>query len=412
MGYSGVARWEDPSALYLNPAAGVFKKGVSFTTLNTTTFGLGELLIIPLLKNSSIPRQPDWLNSLASDMTNRHWEGGFTITPHFHLIKRVAVRFSGTRLSLGECIASTREGTIVGVFTPYDRATSFSLSVLLPYGIGLGYAYKDVYSFLAPDWVVKEVLGDSSGGDARAGTHDFGILLDPGVGISVGAALHNYSGALKYSESGTADPLPKYLRYGASFKLHDLIEFLSQEKVSQFATFTYSQDVIRDLVGSEHDTWRGHGTELSFLGFLYLRRGHFEDREGMRIGDTDGWGIRFGAIKLDVADDGDIYDFEQPHNWWVSLTLETPRYRGILDELTGRQNMANIQALLFPGAGHIYLGNRRGLFFSAFASSFYSLYARKSAGVYLFLAGSTYILSLIDFYLWRHKKWQPLSFIY
>lgn len=412
MGYSGVARWEDPAALYLNPAAAAFKPGASFTTLNTTTFGMGELFVIPLLKAHSIPRRPNWNNSLASDSYNHYWEGGFSFDPNYPLIKRIAVRFSGTRFTIGRVMARTRDGKLIGIFTPYDRATSGSISLLLPYGIGLGYAYKDVYSFLCPSQVVKEVLGDSGRGHTRTGTHDFGILIDPGLGISLGAAIHNYSGTLRYSENGSSDPLPKYIRYGATFKLHELLEFLTKQKVSYIATFTYSQDEMRDLLGSKHEIWHGHGFELGFLGFLYLRRGYFKDLEGDRIGNTQGWGIRFGSIKFDVADDGDIYDFRQSHNWWVSLGLETPKKKGFLDYIIGEKNMGTIQALLFPGAGHIYLGNPRGIIYFVLTSSFYSLYKRKSSGIYLFLADSAYEFSLVDYILWGSKKWYPFSSIF
>jgi len=403
MGYTGVARWEDPSASYLNPASGAFYKGLSATTLNTITFGAGEFLVRAILEQQDIPRQPNWLDALAPDMWNRYWEIGWTKEFNHWLYKRVALRVSGTKLNLGTVTGIDENGNYLGTWSPFDLAKSINLSVLFPYGIGLGYTFKYVYSFLAPREIVRIVTGEEIGGEARTFTNDYGLLFDPGLGFALGFAVHNDGGSMRYTyiDSSHVDPMPTYIRYGFSLKFDDLFQFLTGVSLSPLISLTYSRDWIKDRVGTQHETWYGEGYEIGALDLFFYRRGTFKDPLGMRAGRTEGWGIRFGSIRLDIADDGKIYLFDQPNNWWVSLSLQTPQNEGFIDQLIGKKAMGWIQAVLFPGAGHIYKGNERGLLYSALSSFLYSTYLRNGGDIFLIGAYAIYASSLIDFYLWR-----------
>ncbi len=401
MGYTGVARWEDPSASYLNPAAGVFQQDLSATVLNTITFGAGELLIHAILESQGIPRQPNWLDSLANDMENHYWEIGWTQELHHRFYQRLSIRISGTRLNWGTALAFDEHGNYLGSWSPYDQATSLNVSMLFPYGISLGYTLKYVYSFLAPNDIIRLIYGEDIHGEARTLTNDYGLLFDPGMGFAIGIALYNHGGSMKYASNATPEPMPTYLRYGFTLKLRDLLEKVIGEPFSTLITLTYSRDWMKDRVGIQHETWSGKGFEVGFLDVFFYREGTFRDISGMRVGQTKGWGIRLGAINLDVADDGDIYFFHQPHNWWVSLSLQTPQKEGFLDRWIGKKVMGWAQALLFPGAGHIYEGNERGLLYSALSSFLYSMYARQGSRISLFGASVVYALSLVDYFLTR-----------
>ena len=402
MGYTGVARWDDPSASYLNPAAGAFHQGFSATTLNTVTPGLGEFIIRTILNQGEIPREPKWLDALAPDMSHRYWEIGWTKDLNHRFFRRIALRITGNRLNLGTVTANDEHGNYLGTWQQYDQANSMNLSILFPYGLSLGYTFKHVYSFLAPREIIGIVIGEDIGSEARTFTNDYGLLFDPGIGLALGVAMNNHGGYMKFDEQDTIpDPMPKYLRYGFSFKFNDLFSFLIGFPVSSLFSFTYSKDWITDRVGIEHETWYGEGYEIGFLNLFFYRRGTFKDYPGMRVGKTEGWGIRFGAINLDVADDGDIYPFDQTHNWWVSLSLQTPRYKSMVDKLLGKKVMGWVQAILFPGAGHIYEGNERGLIYSTLSTFLFTSYIRGNGAGFLFGTSFVYALSLIDYYLWR-----------
>ncbi len=401
MGYTGVARWDDPSASYLNPAAGVWDSGESATTLNISSFGIGEFFVHALLDKKKIPRQPRWLDALAPDMSHRYWEIGWTRDLNYWFFRRVALRATGNRLNLGTVVANDEHGNYLGTWQPYDQANSLSLSILLPYGLSLGYTFKEVYSFLAPRKIIEIIIGEEAGGEARTFTNDYGILYDPGIGVAFGLAVHNDGGSMKFTDSTEAhsDPMPTYIRYGYTFRFHQLFQYLTGVSLSPYFSFTYSQDWITDRISYPHETWYAEGFEIGFLNSIFFRNGYFKDYGGVRIGPTKGWGIRFGTINLDVADDGDIYSFFQSHNWWVSLSLQTPQNQSVIDKLIGKKTMGWIQAILFPGAGHIYEGNARGLVYSAVSSFLYSIYAREGNGIFLFGASAVYIMSLVDYYL-------------
>ncbi len=397
MGFSGSSRWEDPSAIFLNPAAGAFVDGATFSSTNTTTFGLGELPLRFVLDQVKVTREPYWIFP-GSDIKNRYWESGFTYKVSHPVIKRFSIRVTGSRFSLGEIIARTKDGREVARYTPYDRFTALSLSVLVKPGIGVGYTLKNVYSFLIPPEVLKDILGYEYGGDANTYTNDFGLLIDPGYGLAFGISLNNLGGKLNYTKK-SADLLPKYIRSGMTFRLQDALSRCFNIDMHDIFGLTFSYDIMRDLVGEHHETWKGYGLEWGLLNLLYVRVGKFTDKNADRIGNTKGYGVHIGAIQVDVADDGDIY--LEKHNWWVSLTLRTQKNHSIVERKLDPKVFGGIQAILFPGAGHVYFGNPRGIIYFGLASSAYNLYKRTSNASYLAFASGVYVLSVLDYVFWK-----------
>lgn len=263
-----------------------------------------------------------WLRALASDMYYEYM--GFVKptknkgTLAGHIIY----------LTLGELVARKEDGQEVGRFRPYDVAFDLTYGFPLRENLGFGVSAKLIYSFLAPGNIIREVLGEPGyGGSATTGALDAGILYKaPFLNSSFSAVIANIGPGLKYTESGKSDPLPSLLRIGAAIrpiwgKVHKI---------------TFSFDVNKVLVGITSDykdqgfhyvyweAWKHFGLEYTYFNFISLRAGYFLDPEGLRKGFTFGGGVKFKNFKLDIADDSQIYDFEESSNrrFAISYLLE------------------------------------------------------------------------------------------
>jgi hypothetical protein len=367
MGFTGVTMYEDPSSEYFNPGSIVFLQSPRTTYMNRKSTSLSDW-IFPLF--SDVPREPAWLDGLYPGMSLTYW--AYTVPLRYlrlpPLCERVSIGYNCHYLCNGETEVVDCEGNLIRKFTPWDRARGLTFSMKFMGGIGIGFTEKRVYSFLCPSDIVRRVLGED-GGYAETETRSLGALFAPGFGIRYGFSYLDMGGEMKYLSHGKSDPLPHRFVNGYSIHSSELLgtfkkilNIESEIKAESILTFVYAKDYTRDMIGSQHEEWVSSGTEIGILGCFYIRYGHFEDRKGQRIGETDGYGIRIGPITYDIGNDGKIYDFPQDPNWRVSMTIGEP-YHPFLE---WRKNPFFVYSLgiLAPGAGHIEIGDKyRGILY-------------------------------------------------
>ena len=290
--FSAVA--DDATASYYNPGALGFFEKTEFSLIHAP-----------------------WLRALAPDMYYEYIgfvrPTGKSGTLGGHIIY----------LTLGEVIAIDKGGTEVGRFRPYDFAFNISYGLKLNEETSIGMGANFIHSFLAPGNIIREVLGEpGGGGSATSFAFDFGVLYHAPFNINLAAALLKIGPGLRYTESGSTDPLPRTLRLGVSW----------MPICNKYHKVTMTGDINKVLVGITEDyrdfglsyvlreAWRHVGLEYTYYDFISLRIGYFYDHYGLRKGFTFGGGIKFKSFKLDIADDSRIYDFEESSNRRFALT--------------------------------------------------------------------------------------------
>ena len=258
-----------------------------------------------------------------------------------------------------------------------------------------------------PDKLAEKIFGIKSG-RARGVLFDVGGIVNTQMGFRYGMSLLNIGDAIRFYEGDAGKPPPTVMRHEISFNTYDFVNFISRithkhqlTKLNYILGFTYSGGIWRDMVGQEHDTWKGHGYEISILNTFFIRKGYFNDPTGSRTGETDGFGFRLGNIMYNFANDSAIYSFPQDKNWRVSLTItdDTTAVKP-LQKLIGRKKSAVLMGVLAPGGGHFVIGKKyRGTLFFALTNLFLKA-AEKNTGMARFalLTSGTgvYLYSLFD----------------
>jgi len=408
MGKGGVAYYDNIASVYYNPASinlvnpGIYIQNTPIQSpWNAYFTEFGNNLINGIASkyypSDSVPYSPDWLPGLYPGM--KYIYGGIK----FPKLKGFNFGINYTFLSTGETSVVMPNDTIS--FSAYDLAIGATLGrSFFDEIISTGITLKYIHSFLAPEEVLEwlsEITGtEISGGTGSSFTFDVGFLLkDPTNFSTFGASYSNIIGSLKYLEEGVSDTLPVVVRVGISLSPVHLLSYALEKYYSfpydltDYFQIKYSKEILRDRIGrEEHDTWKSSGFEFKFFNSIYLREGWFEDREGGRVGKTRGFGLELGNIRLDYADDADIYGF-YTENHHISLSVD-------LMEGDNRY-YAYPLSLLFPGAGHMYIGDKKKSLLYGGGATLVSLLDpmgnenRKDMYNYTFY--TIYIASIIDF---------------
>ena len=357
---------DDATACYYNPGSIALFEKASISSMNSCPPpGMAKWLLdrlrnytkTSILFRAYIPEEPGWLPGLYPGMKYYYWGGVLPFR------ENEAFGLSYTYLSTGETVVVDDEGNEI-YWTTYDYDISFTYARKIAKGIGAGVSMKYIHSFLAPSEIIEEILGPEYkfGGSGRAVAFDFGVFAKSLIpGVNLGISIQNIGTEIKYAEVGTSDPLPRLIRNGVSFSLTtafdaitDNFEFGVPIQLSDLFDWTVTGDWTTDLLGWPLETWKSRGTELTFLNFISYRIGHFEDREGHRVGNTEGYGLKIGALELDIATDSDIYGFPT-ESWRVQVNLkenEKPelaiRYEWIDNSLRF------LSCFLLPGGGQFY----------------------------------------------------------
>jgi len=226
-------------------------------------------------------------------------------------------------LTTGETQATDEHGNEIAKFRTFDLAIEGTYGLKLTSDLAAGIGLKFIYSYLAPSWLVSQLLNTKGGGAGITWALDGGILYrTPLKGLSLGAAWQNIGPGLSYTETGEKDPIPQTVRLGMSY------HWFAQESTEDTTKipvrlweFRTSFDLIKVVVGimdelkaKEYDyiwddTWKATGIELGYYEMIFVRMGYFIDEAGSRKGFTYGGGINFRNFNFDIGVDSPLYDF-------------------------------------------------------------------------------------------------------
>lgn len=405
MGKGGAAYYDNIASVYYNPASinyvspGIYVQNTPIKSPWNVCFKeFGNNIVNEIAgkyyTSDSVSYSPDWLPGLYPGM--KYIYGGIK----FPEIGDYNFGVNYTYLSTGETFAPGDALT----YTPYDYAISatigkFFFEDLLSTGITLKYIHSYFASEEVLEWLSQVTGVEIEGtGPNSSFTFDIGFLLkDPIDFSSLGVSYSNVIGSIKYFEGGTSHPLPAFVRAGVSVSPMDLLNYALDKYCSfphdltDYFQFKYTREILTDRIGSEHESWHSSGFELKFFNTVYLREGHFKDEEGGRVGNTRGFGLDLGNIRLDYADDSDIYAF-YTENQHISLSVD----------LTEGDNKyyAYPLSLMFPGAGHMYRGDQKKGFLYGGGATLISMLDpmgnKNRKDIYNYSFYAIYIASIVD----------------
>jgi len=408
MGKGGVAYYDNIASVYYNPASvnlvntGIYIQNTPIKSpwnLYFTEFGnnIFNKIASKYYYSDSVPYSPNWLPGLYPGM--RYIYGGIK----FPELNEFNFGINYTFMNTGETSTSIvmPNDTNTLVYTTYDYAISATLGKsFFDEVISTGITLKYIHSFLAPEealeWLSEITGTEINGGTGSSFTFDIGFLLkDPIDFSSFGLSYSNIIGSLNYIEGGLSDPLPRIVRAGISLSPVDLLSYALDRyysfpyNLTDYFQVKYIREISRER--QERNTWTSSGFEFKFFNSVYFREGHFEDEEGGRFGNTRGFGLELGNIRLDYADDSDIYAF-YTENHHISLSV---------DLMEGdNEYFAYPLSLMFPGAGHMYMGDTKKSFLYGGTATLLSMLDplgnedRKDMYNYAFY--TVYIASIID----------------
>jgi hypothetical protein len=287
MGGAFVSIGEDATALYYNPGAIAFFE-----------------------KNEVALQHSNWLTALWPDM---YYEFLGFVRP---IPQYGNIGVHGVYLTTGETEAQLEDGTVIARFRNFDFTAGISYGIKFKEKLGIGFTLKTVYSFLAPDWLVRKIYPETGGGGAALSyAFDSGILykFDFPKGLQFGASILHIGPSVKFTKKGgDRDPLPYTLKAGFSYRPI----YTQSHKIIMAAEITkVIVNLFEDLKEEGYkevwkDTWRNIGIEYTYYDFISARIGRFEDYAGRRVGWTFGGGLIFKSFIFDVGVDSDIYSFE------------------------------------------------------------------------------------------------------
>lgn len=399
MGMGGVAYPNDIPGIYYNPA-NINLANTGIYVQNTPIPEPWNLLFSGIVKkiytNKDVPYSPDWLPGLYPGM--KYMYGGIK----FPSYRKINLGINYTFLSTGETIATINNNEYNWYTYDYSIGATIGTSYFNNF-LNIGITFKYIYSLLVSKEVVdklKELYEEYEGlqGSASLFSYDVGLLLkDPINFSSWGISYSNISGSISYVEGGTKDPLPRVVRFGFSLSPINLVDHLLDRHISfshdikNYFNVRYVKEILTDRVGNEHNSWYSSGWEYTFFNSVYFRNGRFCDKLGGKEGNTIGFGLKIANIKLDYADNSDIYAF-QKDNFQISLSA------AIMEG--DSKYFAFPLSFMFPGAGHLYLGDaKKSLIYGGTTTLLSLLYPfgnYNKESLYSFLFYSIAYISTVD----------------
>ena len=339
MGGAGVAtHWGGDPGDWANPALLAYQEGLRYSDM--------ESHLVPDLADDIM---------LSNEQVTLGF-GGFGI-----VLGRAPA--DGTRLDMGQQIATADDGTSLGTFDSWMTAERFGAGVSLfrfletatgrsepgiskMFDVSVGYSHIEFEDDLAPD----EVTQDGRGGKGLAKTNSRGALarFTPlntvgkthasgplgGVRLSLAYGMSILNGGdemIEHVDADQSDPLPRSYVRGWSFHAEtgfppDIRRGLGKvrlgwlvESLTPLVSFGYADQLIEpgiiwdDDAGDyryEHDTSgrydeKSTGWELTIANIWSMRRGHAEGWGGID-GDTSGSSLGFklagiGGARWDKA---------------------------------------------------------------------------------------------------------------
>jgi hypothetical protein len=341
--------------------------------------------------------EPPWLPGLYPGMRYTYLSAVIPVG------KRKAIGAGFTYLNTGKTIAVDPDGIPFAEFETYDYAVSLSYGFEASPGAYLGMTAKYIGLFLGPEWVFRE-FGYEEKGYVHTLALDFGFLYRIPLPLplrAVGLSLQNIGPDIDYGVG--RDPLPKLMRMGLNLRPSAAVDsFAALAGVpmpSDYVRYTYSRDLVVDLVGNQHDSWHCTGHEISILKLISYRWGTFEDWDGGRVGNTKGYGLKLGLFEFEVATDSSIYLF-RTDNWRVQASftaLEDSDLRRVRADPRMDAAATLLSSALVPGGGQLYRGESlKGLGFLSAAYLFSEWNYREGGAGPKIVLSTLYIGSILD----------------
>jgi len=164
-------------------------------------------------------------------------------------------------------------GNKLGEFTSYELAVSACYGTRLTENLATGITFKLIHSALAPD--VRVGL-EQEEGVATTFAVDGGILYNTPIrGLTLGSSVQNLGPDIHYIDAAQADPLPRNLKLGLSYKVLN----------TEYNHLIIAADINKDLIEVGNDPWgkefreaiKNIGLEYSYANFISLRGGYMID---------------------------------------------------------------------------------------------------------------------------------------
>jgi len=252
-------------------------------------------------KNSAVLQHVNWLIGLYPGM---YYEYAGFIHP---MASGSNMGLAFTYITTGETEATDATGNTIARFRNYDLSAKVTFAKTINEKIGIGMGFKFIFSFLAPDWIVREIDPSFRGGGyGQVWALDGGMLYKINKALRLGVAFSNFGPNISYVEGGGSDPIPRTVRVGIADYLvntdyHKLVATVDLTKVVVGLTRNFYDEWI--------DTWKSYGMEYTFNNFATFRAGYFVDNNGERVGKTFGIGISHKTFNFDISADNSIYSF-------------------------------------------------------------------------------------------------------
>jgi len=281
MGMAYVAHADDGFAGYWNPGSMAFNRKTQFAGMHSNWFG-----------------DVEGINDIYYEYLG--WN------QYFEDIGNIGVNF--VFMTFGDMPIVDEEGDPHGTYTPFDLATSFVYAYQLNEKVGLGLAFKIIYSKLATTDVLETVNQTDKKGYGLSWAFDLGIKhknlfinrLDWGLN------LQNIGPKITYSNEDQADPLPTNFRMGLSYRILESRYNKFRVNLDMNKNLANDDNVLASLITAWYDDDSdteideiilNFGTEYIYLDLLSLRVGYISDRAGEIDGFSFGAGIHYTFSK-------------------------------------------------------------------------------------------------------------------
>lgn len=234
----------------------------------------------------------NWLPELAEDLF-------YESHSHVRYFSGVgAFGYNISYLSLGRNTRVTETGDTLGFFDSFEGSIGLSYGTRLSQSLSGGVSGKFILSKLANTGAGREI----GKGQGTSFALDLGLLYQtPIKKLTIGAAVTNLGPKLQFIDASQADPLPRNLAVGISYKLLE----------TPYNKLTFLADVNRDLVS--RDTSKSYfksvfdesienlGLEYWYGSYFAGRVGYVYDPDGQLKYLTLGSSLQYKSFRFDLA---------------------------------------------------------------------------------------------------------------
>jgi hypothetical protein len=229
-----------------------------------------------------------WLPNLTGDMY-------YEFLSFVHNIRGMGtIGFSVIFLTYGAIDFTDANGTQIGTGHPFEITGCLSYGTSLTNSLKWGMSVKIIHSRLSPQGAGAE----KGSGIATDFAFDTGILYKLTRRLQFGAAVTNIGPNISYIDAAQADPLPRNLGVGLSYRLIDspYNRLIVQGELNKILT------KLNKGIGKELEFAIRHvGMEYWYANLIALRAGYMYDKDGQVKHFTFGAGLQYQSLRADFA---------------------------------------------------------------------------------------------------------------